>query len=74
MWPRRLKEIFAVTTIGTGTAGLNVSREHSLLPIGPQGANKVARFFADNPNYVSLLGLSQIGFGTWPALRQYREG
>jgi hypothetical protein len=33
----------------------------------------VARFFADNPSYMRLLGLAQIGFGVWLALRQYRE-
>jgi hypothetical protein len=50
-------------------------RNHSLLwEIGPEGARKVARFFADNPNYMRLLGASQVGFGVWLALRQYRGG
>jgi transposase len=34
---------------------------------------KVARFFADNPNYMRLLSLAQIAFGVWLASRQYRE-
>jgi len=34
----------------------------------------MARFFAENPNYMRLLGASQIAFGLWLALRQYRGG
>ncbi len=60
-------------TIGDGTVGLIAPREHSLLPAGPQGTRKVARFFADNPNYIHLLGLAQISFRVWPAPKQYRE-
>ena len=73
MWSRRIKEIFAVITIGDGTIGLIAPREHSLLPADPQGTRKVARFFADSSNRVRLLGLAQIGFGIWPAPRQHRE-
>jgi len=80
MWSRRLKETFAVIAIGDGAVetprrGVSTApREHSLLwESGPEGARKVARFFADSPNYMRLLGLAQIGFGVWLALRQYRE-
>ncbi len=74
MWARRLKETFAIATIGDGVIQLLAPREHSLLwEIGPEGTRKVARFFADNPNYMRLLGVVQIGFGVWLALRQYRE-
>lgn len=74
MWSRRLKETFAITTIGDGVIALLAPRQHSLLwASGPASARKVARFFADNPNYMRLLGLTQIGFGVWLALRQYRE-
>jgi hypothetical protein len=74
VWPRRLKETFAVITIGDGAIELIAPKEHSLLwESGPQGARKVARFFADNPSYMRLLGLAQLGFGVWLALRQYRE-
>ena len=73
MWSRRIKEIFDVITIGDGTVGLIAPRERSLLPAGTQGTCKVARFFADNPNYIHVLGLAQICFGVWPAPRQYRE-
>lgn len=75
MWSRRFKETFAIITVGDGIIALIAPREHSLLwEAGPEGARKVARFFADNPNYLRLLGLTQIGFGLWLALRQYREG
>jgi hypothetical protein len=73
VWSRTIKVIFAMITIGDGTVGLIAPREHWLLPAGLQGTYKVARFFADNPNYIRLLGLAQIGFGFWPAPRQYRE-
>ncbi len=74
MWARRLKETFAVVTIGDGAIALLAPRQHSLLwEVGPQGARKVARFFADNPNYMRLLGATQIAFGVWLALRQYKK-
>ena len=57
MWARRLKETFAVVTVGDGVIALLAPREHSLLwKVGPEGARKVARFFADNPNHLRLLG------------------
>jgi hypothetical protein len=71
VWLWKLREIFAAIVIGDGTVGLIVLRERPLLPAGPQGAHKVARFFADNPNCARLLGLTQIGLGVWAALRQY---
>ena len=75
VWPSRLKENFATITISDGSVELITPREHSLLwEAGPEGARRVARFFADNPNYVRLLGPVQIGLGVWLALRQYREG
>lgn len=62
-------------TIGDGAIELLAPREHSLLwEVGPEGARKVARFFADDPNYMRLLGAAQIAFGVWLAFRQYREG
>lgn len=74
MWSRRLKETFAIITIGDGVIELVAPKQHSLLWVsGPESARKVARFFADNPNYMRLLGLAQIGFGVWLSLRQYRE-
>lgn len=74
MWSKRLKETFAIITIGDGVIELLAPREHSLLwEAGPESARKVARFFADNPGYMRLLGASQIVFGVWLALRQYRE-
>ena len=75
MWSRRLTETFAIITIGDGAMELLAPKEHSLLwETGPESARKVARFFADNPNYMRLLGVIQIAFGVWLALRQYREG
>ena len=73
-WTRRLLETFAVVTIGDGIIELVSPREHSLLwEVGPEGARKTARFFAENPNVMRLLGASQVAFGLWLALRQYRE-
>ncbi len=75
MWPSRLKEDFATKTISDGSVELIAPRAHSLLwEAGPEGARRVARFFADNPNYVRLLGPVQIGLAVRLALRQYREG
>ena len=73
-WTRRLLETFAVVTIGDGIIELVSPREHSLLwEVGPESARKTARFFAENPNVMRLLGASQVAFGLWLALRQYRE-
>ncbi len=74
-WGRRMKETFAIVAIGDGAIGLVSPREHSLLwEVGPDSTRKVARFFADNPGYLRLIGATQIAFGLWLALRQYRDG
>ncbi|CAN5191725.1 hypothetical protein BH24ACT19_BH24ACT19_10220 [soil metagenome] len=74
MWSRRLKETFAIVTIGDGVIALLAPREHSLLwETGPESGRKLARFFAGNPGYMRLLGATQIAFGAWLAFRQYRE-
>jgi hypothetical protein len=75
VWSKRLKETFAIVTIGDGVVALLAPRQHSLLwgDIGPESARKIARFFADNPNYMRLLGVTQIAFGVWLAFEQYRE-
>ena len=74
-WARRIKETFAIVTIGDGAIELVSPREHSLLwEVGPEGVRKLARYFAENPNYMRLIGAAQIAFGLWFALRQYREG
>jgi hypothetical protein len=44
-----------------------------LWEVGPESARQLARFFAENPNYMRLIGAAQIAFGLWFALRQYRE-
>ncbi len=73
-WARRMKETFAIVAIGDGAIELVSPREHSLLwEVGPEGARKIARFFAENPNHMRLIGAAQIVFGLWFALRQYRE-
>jgi hypothetical protein len=73
-WGRRIKETFAIITIGDGAIELVAPREHShLWEAGPESTRRVARFFADNPGYMRLLGASQIAFGLWLALRQYRD-
>lgn len=74
MWSRRLKETFAILTLGDGVIALLAPREHSLLwETGPESVRKLTRFFADNPSYLRILGATQIAFGIWLALRQYRE-
>jgi hypothetical protein len=74
VWSRRLKETLAVITIGDGMIELLAPRQHSLLwASGPASAHKVAHFFADDPNYMRLPGLTQVGFGVWLAFKQYRE-
>ena len=74
MWARRLKETFAILTIGDGVIELISPREHSLLwEFGPDRIRNVARFFADNPNLMRLLGILQVAFGLRLALRQYRD-
>jgi len=46
--------------------------EHSLLwEFGPARVRKVARFFAENPILMRLLGAAQVAFGIWLAQRQY---
>ncbi len=75
MRSRRLKETFAIITIGDGAIELLAPEGHSFLwETGPESARKVARFFADNLNYMRLPGAAQVAFGAWLALRQYREG
>lgn len=73
-WARRIKETIAVLAIGDGAIELLAPREHSRLwVVGPEGVRKVSRFFAENPNYMRILGATQIAFGVWLALRQYRS-
>ena len=74
MWARRIKETFAIIAIGDGAIELLAPKEHSLLwDAGPESVRRIARFFAENPNYMRLLGAAQIAFGVWLALRQYGD-
>ena len=74
MWAKRVKETFAIVMIGDGAIELLAPREHSLLwNVGPESARSVALWFAENPIYMRLLGVAQISFGVWLALRQYSE-
>jgi hypothetical protein len=74
MWPRRLTETFPIITTDDGVLELLAPKQHSLLwASGPASVRKLTRFFADNPNYMCLLGLIHIGFSVWLAFRQYRE-
>ena len=75
MWARRIKETFAIIAIGDGAIELISPREHSLLwEVGPEGIRKLARYSAENPRYMRLIGAAQIALGLWLALRQYRKG
>ena len=74
-WARRAAETFAVLAIGDAVVELVSPRQHSLLwEVGPGWSRGIARFFAENPNQMRLLGAAQLAFGLWLALRQYREG
>ena len=74
VWARRLKETFAILTVGDGIIELIFPTEHSLLwEFGPARVRKVARFFAENPNLMRLLGAAQVAFGIWLAQRQHHE-
>lgn len=74
MWARRIKETFAIIAIGDGAIELLAPTEHSLLwDAGPESVRRIARFFAENPNLMRLLGAAQIAFGVWLALRQYGD-
>ena len=74
MWARRIKETFAIIAIGDGAIELLAPKEHSLLwDAGPESVRRIAHFFAENPNYMRLLGAAQIAFGVWLALRQYGD-
>jgi len=60
--------------MGDAIVELVSPRQHSLLwEAGPWWSRSIARFFAENPNLMRLLGAAQLGFGLWLALRQYRE-
>lgn len=73
-WARRAAETFAVLAIGDAVIELLSPKQHSLLwETGPEWSRRVARFFAENPNLMRLLGGAQLAFGLWLALRQYRE-
>lgn len=74
MWARRLKETFAIITLGDGIIELLAPRRHSeLWETGPGFARWAARFFANNPGYMRALGAVQVGFGLWLAIRQYQS-
>ena len=73
-WTRRAAETFAVLAIGDAVIELVAPRQHSLLwETGPRWSRRVARFFAENPNHMRLLGAAQLSFGLWLAGRQYRD-
>ncbi len=74
MWARRVKELVAMSAIGDGVLALIAPSSHASLWIfGPQSMRKLNRWFAENPTYTRLVGLAEIGFAVWLALRQYRE-
>ena len=70
VWARRLKETFAILTVGDGIIAVIFPTEHPLLwAFGPARVRKVARLFAEN--LMRLLGAAQVAFGIWVAQRQY---
>ena len=74
MWKKRFVETLAVLIIGDGGIEILAPREHSRLwMVGPSSVRRVADWFAENPNYMRVLGVIQVALGTWLALRQYRD-
>ena len=74
MWARRLKETFAILSVGDGIIEMIFPTKHSLLwEFGPARVRRVARFCAENPNLMRLLGTAQVAFGIWLAKRQYQR-
>jgi hypothetical protein len=74
VWASRLKETFAILTVGDGIIEVIFPSEHSLLwEIGPSRVRRVARLCAENPNLMRLLGAAQVAFGIWLAKRQYQR-
>ena len=39
----------------------------------PESMGKLSRWFADNPRYLRLAGIFDVGLGIWLALKQYQE-
>jgi hypothetical protein len=72
VWARRLKETFAILTVGDGIIEVIFPTKHSLLwEVGPARVRRVAGLCAENPNLMRLLGAAQVAFGIWLAQRQY---
>ena len=74
LWPNRLKEVVAITSIGDGMVALIAPRNHmELWLLGPRRLRKLTLWFSENPLYTRLVAIVQVGFGMWLALRQYQE-
>jgi hypothetical protein len=70
---KRIKELIALSAIGDGMLALIAPSEHAFLwLVGPEWVRKVDLWFAENPTYMRLTGIAQLGFGVWLALRQYK--
>ena len=74
MWKRRLIEAFAIVTLGDGLIEFLAPTEHSRLwVVGPKSTRRIAKWFAEKPNRMRVLGAAQVVLGVWLALRQYRD-
>jgi hypothetical protein len=60
---RRFTWFLAVYAIVTGAAIL----------LAPEHMGRLSRWFADNPRYLRLAGIVDIGLGIWLAKQQYQE-
>jgi hypothetical protein len=40
--------------------------------LAPESMGKLSHWFADNPRYLRLIGLLDMGLGIWRAREQYR--
>ena len=41
--------------------------------LAPKSMSKLSRWFGDNPRYLRLVGILEIGLGIWLAKQQYQE-
>jgi len=74
MWKRRLIEAFAIVTLGDGLIEFLAPKEHSRLwVVGPKSTRRIAKWFAEKPNRMRVLGAAQVVLGVWLALRQHRD-
>jgi hypothetical protein len=68
MWKRRLIEAFAIVTLGDGLIEFLAPTEHSRLwVVGPKSTRRIAKWFAEKPDRMRVLGPAQVVLACgWP--------